>query len=231
MEVTIRDEALNNELYYDAQLMVKIAIEYPQIEANAPEEGAMAFNQYYQDEAVKLSEMGEDSLYPDAVAQYKFDMQQGFPFNSYELMQVFTVTYNKLPIISLYRDVYTYTGGAHGLTERTANTWEMDESALLELSDLFVEGYDYNAVILETIKAEAKKRQESGEVEYFDDYMELIDEYYDEKNFYLKDEGIVIFYPLYSIAPYYVGIQEFLIPYRIFGENLIRLKKTKLMWY
>ncbi len=232
MEATIKKETLNNELYYDNQLMVKITIEYPQISANAPDEGAVAFNRYYQEEAVKLSEVGEDTLYPDAVAQYQYDMQQGYPFNSYELVQDYTITYNKLPIISLYRDVYTYTGGAHGLTQRTGDTWEMTESALLDLRDLFVEGYDYNDIILKIIRVEATARQERGEVDYFDDYLTLVETYYDEDNFYLSDKGIVIYYPLYSIAPYASGIQEFLIPYRIFGKNLVIPKqKKKAMWY
>ena len=49
---------------------------------------------------------------------------------------------------------------------------------------------------------------------YFDDYFHLVRENFKPNNFYLVDEGIVIYYDLYDIAPYAAGIRTFLIPFR-----------------
>ena len=42
----------------------------------------------------------------------------------------------------------------------------------------------------------------------------------DNQNFYVKNNTIVIYFGLYEIAPYASGISEFIIPNKLFDENL-----------
>lgn len=202
-------------------VMVDVSISYPSITGRAVSPQCVKrFNAYYDKEALGQRQYANETMYNDAVADYTFDMQQGYPFNSYTLMQVFTVSLNAYPLLSLYYDVYRYTGGAHGMTERTGDTWDLALCKRLEMKQLFVRGYDYTKPIFAYVRAETDRRQAAGEAQYFEGLADNIVRYFDEKNFYLTPQGLVVFYPLYSIAPYYVGIQEFIVPYSMFGSNM-----------
>jgi hypothetical protein len=219
--VTVVNQSIQEKLTFQSVVMVEVNIAYPSIDGDIPRHCIKRFNEYYIREAQKQLRYAKDTMYKGAVSDYKFDQEKGYPFNNYELMQVYEVTYNAVPMLSLYYDTYQYTGGAHGMTERTGNTWDLYRCKLLEMKDLFIRDYDYTQPIFKYIEAEALRRQESGEAQYFEGLMDNIHKYFDEKNFYLSCQGLEVFYPLYSIAPYYVGIQVFTVPYGMFGNNLV----------
>lgn len=214
----IRKQAIRDKLNFGRTLMVNVNLEFPAMVGH--DMAAVRFNHYNRQKAQKSYNYARIKLFPQAVKQYQFSKSQDYPFNAYELMQVYEVTYCTKPIVSLFFDLYEYTGGAHGNTIRTGNTWDLKKGNLLILNDLFMKDYDYNKVILKTIEAEARRRQISGKADYFEDLPQNLVKFYDEKNFYLTEGGIAIFYPLYTIAPYAVGIQVFIIPYLLFGNNL-----------
>ena len=215
----IKSQVLKDTLYYRRIPMVNIDLTIPAITGN--DLATSRFNMYYRQQARASFNYARTQLYPQAVRQYQYAVSQNFPFHGYELVQTFDPTYCKKPIISLYYDLYEFTGGAHGSTTRTGNTWDMSRGVVLRLNDFFKPGYDYSKIILRTIENEARRRQETGQVQYLDNLTENIVKYYDDRNFYISETGIVIFYPLYTIAPYVAGIQTFTIPWVIFGDNLI----------
>jgi hypothetical protein len=219
-KVTVVKKTTQEKLTFQGDVMVEVNVSYPAIDGAISRRCVRRFNETYEREAQQQRRYARDSMYPDAVSDYKFSQSKGYPFNTYELMQVFEVTYNSIPVLSLYYDVYQYTGGAHGMTERTADTWDLGKCRKLEMKNLFARGYDYERTILKYVEVEALRRQTSGEVQYFDGLTDNIHKYFDEKNYYLSCQGLNVFYPLYSIAPYYVGIQVFTVPYSMFGSNL-----------
>jgi hypothetical protein len=220
-QVDIALQTIEETLTYQGQAMVNVNISYPAMQGELPVRCARRFNRHYVKRAQALRRHAQDSLYGSAVEDWHFSQQKGYPFNAYELTQVYEVTFNALPVLSLYSDVYEYTGGAHGMTDRTGNTWDLARCRMLELKDLFLRGYDYTNPILKYVAAEAFRRQQSGEAQYFEGMIENIQRYFDPKNFFLSCRGLQVFYPLYSIAPYYVGIQVFTVPYSMFGDNLV----------
>lgn len=218
--VVVASQSIKEKLTYQGVVMVNVDISYPSIYGDIPRQCIKRFNEYYEREAQRQRRYAKENMYNDAVEDYKFSQEKGYPFNPYELMQVYEVPYNSIPVFSLLYDIYQYTGGAHGMTERTGNTWDLHRCKMLAMKDLFIKGYAYTTPIFKYIEAEALRRQVSGEVQYFDGLTENIHKYFDEKNFYLSCQGLEVFYPLYSIAPYYVGIQVFTVPYGMFGNNL-----------
>ncbi len=218
--VIVQTRVVDEKLEYQDVTMVKVSISYPEIGGDIPKLCARRFNDYWAREATGLRKNARQELYGSAVEDYEYSRQKGYPFNPYELMQVFEVTFNSVPILSLYADVYQYTGGAHGMTDRTGSTWDVQRCRMLEMRDLFGRGYDYTTPILKYIPAEAARRQASEEASYFEGLEQNIRKYFDEKNFYLSCQGLNVYYPLYSIAPYYVGIQVFTVPYGMFGNHL-----------
>ena len=214
----IKSQVFKDTLYYRRIPMVNIDLTVPNMTGH--DRVVSRFNMYYRQQAAASFSHARTQLYSQAIRQYHNAMSQGFPFHGFELVQTFEPTYCKKPVISLYYDRYEYTGGAHGSTYRTGNTWDLERGDLLRLRDLFKPGYDYRKIIIRTIEGEARHRQATGQVTYLDNLTENISKYYDDGNFYLSGAGIVICYPLYTIAPYVAGIQTFTIPWVLFGDSL-----------
>ena len=126
----------------------------------------------------------------------------------YELYIDYKLTYNKNNIISIPMNIYEFTGGAHGMTYLNSYNYNLINGKKLKLSDIFKENIDYKKIIDNYIKYVIKKNPDI----YFqgNDGFKGIKE---EQSFYIEDDGIVIYFDLYEIAPYYVGIPKFKIKY------------------
>lgn len=215
----IKQMTIEDTLYYDNTIVVTVKINYPQISSESLTSAERSFNRFNEISARHLAGYAHTRLQSDAISHYNYAKQNNFPFNSYELLTVFDVTYNKNNLLSLYSDRYEYTGGAHGITLRSAQTWDIIRGGRLTLRGLFIPGYNYRSEILEQITRMAKQNEAQGDF-YFDNLEANIIEYFNPLNFYLTDEGIAFYYPLYTIAPYASGIIVFVIPYDFFGDNL-----------
>ena len=126
----------------------------------------------------------------------------------YELYIDYKLTYNKNNVISIPMNVYEFTGGAHGMTYLNSYNYNLINGKKLKLSDIFKENIDYKNIIDNYIKYVIKKNPDI----YFqgNNGFKGIKE---EQSFYIEDDGIVIYFDLYEIAPYYVGIPNFKIKY------------------
>lgn len=218
--VVVTKNTLRDNLLYKGVLMVGVELDYPQINGALSKQARHAFNRYYALEANERMTYARTTLLRNAIADYQQRIGQGYPFNSYTLDQTFETTLNQPPLVSLYYDVYEYTGGAHGNTTRTGNTWDLRLARMIKLNELFRPGYDYMSVIAAYIAQEAHRREASGEGYFFDNLDQNLVQYFDPANFYLTPEGLAIFYPLYTISPYVGGINVFEVPYGLFGNNL-----------
>jgi hypothetical protein len=200
---------LKDELHYNGVTLLTYAIEYPEFHSFRFKNCMPKINRYYRKRAVRFQRYCREVLFPMAVEQYQYDVANGYPIRSYEAIQTFHVTYDKDCIVSLYYDQYQYTGGAHGNTVRHADTWNLAACHLLYLNQLVFCPPDYKTFILGEVEAQIKIEPEL----YFDDYQTLIRETFNNNNFYCTEEGIIVYYQQYDIAPYASGIREFLIPY------------------
>lgn len=137
------------------------------------------------------------------------EMNSARHFFQYSAFSRHEVKYNKDGILSLVQTFYTYTGGAHGMTLLDAVNLDLVNQKELTLADIHPELERQKAVIL----AEINRQIAIDPSQYFMDYLPV--DYLNEDNFYLTEEGLVIFYQLYEIAPYASGIQEFVIPWNL----------------
>ena len=115
---------------------------------------------------------------------------------------------------SLYTDQYTYTGGAHGSTIRTSDTWDFSSGRYLTLADFYPHNPSYREGIYRNLEQQVKEREKESSSTYFDDYSSLIRSTFKPENFFVTPNGIVIYFQQYDIAPYSTGIPEFLIPFK-----------------
>ncbi|WP_368042538.1 DUF3298 and DUF4163 domain-containing protein [Ectobacillus sp. JY-23] len=146
--------------------------------------------------------------------QYYDENKGALSVHPYVASTDYKITYNRKPLLSLYTSYYQYTGGAHGMYEWRANTFDIDLEKELMLTEMFT-GTGYEQMIRQEIVKQIQQNKDS----FFPDATEKINKI-SELKFFLEAENLVVYFPLYELAPYSSGIPEFRIPYTLLQEQL-----------
>lgn len=218
--IFIDTREMQREFFYDGVQMVRAAIEYPVFSSRRFQAAARNMNAYYSSKARAAMKYAATSLRQAAIADYQYRKENNFPFHSYELDMNSVVTLNYRCVASLYTDQYEYTGGAHGSVIRTSTSWALRTGRMISLKDLFPHNPQYARQIKQEIKRQISEQIAAGEDVYFDDYEELVEKTFDEEQFFLTNDALVIYFQQYDIAPYSSGLPEFQIPYSKFPMRL-----------
>lgn len=145
------------------------------------------------------------------LSQAKKDKNKRYP---YDAVSTYYVHYNKNNILSIVLELYSFTGGAHGMTYRVPFNIDLKTGKHLALKDIFKDRVNYKEIIDREI---SKKIAESEDSIFFKDAFKGITE---NQLFYIKPGALVIYFPLYEIAPYVAGFPEFEIPFPLFNEGI-----------
>lgn len=207
--VTYKKIVICDELNYNGVTLVTYKIEYPEFCSVHYRTCIPAANEFYKNRALEFRRYCETELFDMAVEEYKGDIENGFPVRVFEALLVYKITYLCSCIVSMYSDKYEYTGGAHGNTIRDSQTWNLRDCELLGLSQLVRCPPDFKSYILAEVERQIRFEPDI----YFENYRDLINDTFDEKNFYCRPECLVVYYQQYDIAPYSSGIREFPIHY------------------
>jgi hypothetical protein len=201
---------MQDALYYRDVLLLKYDIQYPQFYMDGMPVACL--NQRYAAKAAAYAQYCRDTLFRQAKEQYEEDQQIDAPVRVFDAVTTFTVTLNENCTLSLYSDRYEYTGGAHGNTVRTSDTWDVPACAHIPLSALCTLPAGCRAYVIQQIVRQIEMQIAEGEY-YFDDYRKNTALYFNPRSFYLTHDGLTVYYQQYEIAPYSSGIPEFSIPY------------------
>ena len=113
------------------------------------------------------------------------------------------VKYNKNNFVSIIEEHYVYTGGAHGSSRRYPRNIDLLSSKTVCLADMFESGYEntINRMIKEAVDAHP---------EIYSDLWEqpsLTSNH--QKDFYISEDKLVIFFQPYDLSYYAKGYVEF----------------------
>lgn len=208
-----------DKLRYNGETLLSYRIEYPEFRCSCYKACLRQVNIFYREKALEFKRYCDCELFRMAIEQYKDDIENGFPIRAFEAVLAYEVTYLCSCIISSYFDQYQYTGGAHGNTIRSSQTWNLRDCELLKLEQLVRCSPDSKSYILAAVKTQIEEEPDI----YFENYEQLISETFNEDSFFCKPQGLVVYYQQYDIAPYSSGIREFLIPYTYCVINPIKL--------
>ncbi len=219
-KITYTTATLSDTVSAGGTPVLTYAIDYPVFTSRQYAPAARTMNAYYELSARGYEAHVKTALTKAALADYKNSIKNGYPVHEYEVKQVFDVTYDRNCAVSLYQDRYEYTGGAHGTTARTSQTWSLLTGKQLPLRTLFPENKHYKEDLKQAIDTQIAQQIENGTGAYFDDYKKLVQKTFDPKSYYLTPENLVIYFQQYDIAPYASGIPTFPIPYDAVGASL-----------
>lgn len=156
-----------------------------------------------------------------AKEHYEMSKGEGIEyFSNYTFDKNLTMSRNDSDVISFYESFYEYTGGAHGMYGGMGITFDAKSGKQLMLEDILSNPEAFYEKAIEYI---LKELDEKYGAELFAGYEETVKESTFGKtpaSWHLNNEGIVIGYDLYLIAPYAVGAPSVTLPYDEFAEYI-----------
>ena len=183
---------------YDKQIITNIN--------NEIYENVISFKNNIKKQAIQYKKLYNEKLLNDDKNYIKYQ---------YEVYINNEVTYHRNNIISIVMTKYEFTGGAHGMTYLETYNYNLLNGNKLTLKDMFKIGLDYKKIVNNFILQEINNEPEF----YFkgDEGFKGISE---NQTFYIDNDGIVIYFGLYEIAPYYLGIPKFKLKFDEFSKYL-----------
>ena len=156
---TITQRVLSDTVYSKGTAVLTYTIRYPYFTTTCSEAAALSINAFYSTAARKTEEYCRTVLASQASVQAEYAKKDNYPFFGYEFISAYTVTWNSGCMTSLYTDQYTYTGGAHGSTIRTSDTWDFSSGSYLTLADFYPHNPAYREGIFRILDQQAKARE------------------------------------------------------------------------
>lgn len=102
---------------------------------------------------------------------------------------------------------YNYTGGAHGIDNETAITFDMTSGEIISEEEIFINGFEEE--MSKVLTAHLKDSFEAPE-----DYdMLFVKEIAPNGNFYVTDTGVTYLYGRYEIGAYAIGLTRVTVPW------------------
>lgn len=212
-QIFIKEQILQQEMYYKNHMIMKYTIKYPKFISEKYLTLARKLNTLYRTKALMYERSNVMNLYQMAMVEYEYSLANNFPIRVFEAYIDYFVTYNESCALSLYFDQYEYAGGAHGLTIRSSDTWNLKKSKRMDLNEFFPEQEDYREYVIDTLNQMIEEEMSGNNPIYFENYSQLVRDNFKANNYYLTEEGVAIYFQQYDIAPYSSGIPTLVIPY------------------
>lgn len=190
----------------------QLKLSIPQIEGLKDKETQNSINNGFEKKALQF----KDETFAGLDEYVKEAKKEGWPIRAYAAVTNYRVTYSRNDLLSLYVDYYSYTGGAHGFTDRAHSNIDLKTGKELQLKDLFKPEVDYKAIINQEIKRQMQLEPEK----YFPETLTEWQGISEDQPYYIEDGNLVIYFPLYELAPYAAGIPQFEIPLTALQLNL-----------
>ena len=204
-EITITDLVIKED-----HKALKVDIVFPLVQGIKDKQVEEKINQTIQKDVLNFKEMLQ--TYSEEYLQGA--KEEGWEIRKYEAFAYYIVHYQKDDLLSLSVFYYSYTLGAHGHTLQRAYNFNLENGEKILLSNILKEKKDY----VDVINQEIKRQIELNPQEYFTEWS-VFQSISEEQPFYLIEDGIVVYFGLYEIAPYSSGIRYFKIPYSLFVNS------------
>lgn len=188
--------------------IIKVHLKIPVISGLSNKDAEAKINNTLLNDAIRFRRSREK----EAEEAYEASKMNGIKYNKYEAGITYAVKYNKNNLLSIPVAYYQYTGGAHGISTQAGYNFDLNTGRLIQLSDLFLKGFDYKKVIDRIILNDMKAHKDI----YFSQAINSFQGIDGMHPYYIQDGYLVIFFSEYEIAPYAAGIREFKIPYSKF---------------
>ena len=171
----------------------------------------LRIRRYYQSECSAFLRYCERWLFPQAEAEYRAALAASAPLPCFRAELGYRVTYNSGGLWSLYTQSREITG--HTLLTRRGDTWDLTAGYPVPLSAFFPARSPWRRQLLELAAEDIQRQERAGIARYDPEWRKKLRRRFNSRNYYLTEEGLTYFFPMYAIAPAAEAIPAFTLPY------------------
>ena len=207
MESPAAPQAWKRVMKQDGEPVLELSLRRPTF----PEGGKTArAERYFARMAEQWQARWETALFPRACQALTNARANSRPFEPWQCELDCTVTFWQPPLLSLRLDVTESDGTSRPLRLRLGETWDFSTGYPRTLRSFFpAKELHWRKKLLASLRAQAAERLASGESLLDPDCPQIMERAFDPERFYLTEEGLTVFYPLYVLGPYAEGIPVF----------------------
>ena len=184
----------------DGETLATYSYSYPVFECNEgdDEKYIETINKMFRENALGGTVVSDEE-YGFLVEEYEYAKENGWNwFGPFDYSYNFEIHTDAKGVVSITETWYSYTGGAHGNTEKESHTFDVVNGKELSLSDLL---YGTDEEITEAFTREFLKTKE----EFFGDPSEIVPEEFPNAQYYVDAEGVTAYFQQYQVGPYASG--------------------------
>ena len=183
---------------------------------------ARRIHRFYQLQARTYLRYCERWLLPQAKSAYQAALAVSAPLPCFHASLNYRITYNEGGFWSLYTQSREVAQSTSPFLTRHGDTWDLSTGYPVALHTFFPPRTHWKRRLL-SIAAQEIQRQESANISiYHPHWRGALRRHFNARNFYLTNDGLAFFFPMYSIAPAIEQIPTFLIPYGDSGPVVSR---------
>lgn len=190
-------------------LEASVSLPVPQFDKGAC---ARRIRRYYQLQSRCFLRYCDTRLYPEAVRAYRAALEISGPLPMFQARLTSCTTWNSGGVWSLYTQLRETTLPGQCDLRRWGDTWDLDSGYLLPLSTFFPPGQPWKALLLHRAAEEIEQQQAAGLASYHGHWRRGLRKFFNPRNYYLTESGLVFYYPMYAIAPAEERIPTFCLP-------------------
>ena len=185
------------------------AVELPQ--PQGADAVSRRIRRYYQIQCKAFLRYCERWLFPQAEAEYRAALAASAPLPCFRAELGYRVTYNSGGLWSLYTQSREVTG--HTLLTRRGDTWDLSAGYPVPLSAFFPARSPWRRQLLALAAEDIQRQERAGIARYDPEWRKKLRRRFNSRNYYLTEEGLTYFFPMYAIAPAAEAIPAFTLPY------------------
>jgi len=210
-ERELATEPAEREWEVEGVPVLSASVRVPQPESTG-DQTSRRVRRFYQLQSRSFLRYCERCLLPQAAAEYRAALEASRPLPVFRAELDYHVTYNQGGLWSLYTQSREITGPGSTLLTRRGDTWDLSEGYPVPLKDFFPAGTAWKKKLLTLAAEDIQRRERAGAGRFHEGWRRELRRF-NPQNFYLTEEGLAFFYPMYAIAPPSEGIPVFLLPY------------------
>ena len=194
--------------------LVSLTVTLPKVPASAD------ITMYFENLVDRLKESAQTYYLDIARSNYQMAHDGIGIFTPVVLETTYKVSRNDGVLFSVVRDTYENTGGAHPSGARFCDVFRVSDGAKLIFEDVFTVDIEQAKAKLTPFihtQMDAFSASIGGDAYYENAKTELFN-MWENDDFYLTDDSLVLVWQTYSLAPHAAGIQEFSIPFSYISD-------------
>lgn len=206
-------EALTEEQAWEADgvTVLTASVTLPQLEGKSGR--ARRFNRYYRRFCRAYLTYCRQILLPEAAASCRAAMEVSAPWSVARAELRYTVSHQSGDVLSVVCDAREICAGTPAFLLRRAEVWDLAMGLPMPIEEFFPPHRRCKKALLRFAREEALRRIEAGEAVYRENWRAMLRRALDVRSFYLTDDGLRFFYPMYALGNAAEGVVTFTMPY------------------